>query len=559
MDKSLLRPVNEYTIGWICALSIELDACLAVLDNIHSDCGHPDAKSKDNYALGNIGSHNIVVATLPEGVYGNTKAAVIATRLTDHFSDVKFLFMVGIGGGVPNLAKGNDIRLGDVVVSIPEGPHPGVVKWDSGKTVGQNAFNRTGQCNSPPDDLLTLIPTLKSRYLSNRGQITTHIRKAHLKQPHRHDWVCLGEDNDNLYHASYEHEQKDSKDCSGCDPNGLVQSRPRRGHTNPIIHYGIIASGDSVIKTAVKRDELSRDLNAKCIEMEGAGTMAAFSSCLVVRGICDYADTHKNKDWQPYAALTAAAYTKELLEMLSPVIVQLQPTAQSMQTPQDVLTPPETPPLPPTRLPTSGIQNGKPLNGTRPGSEGNRYRIRPNLAPAQHSSRDSAGPQTTTRPDGTRSRTTQAPPALPVDPSSKRHCIAAVRWSNWNYRLYFQDQSGVCEASRDTDKWNIKKLPDIDAAPYTPLAAVSRKGGTDIRLYYLAPDLILRERRFTSSRGWFAGTLDQSKIKVAANSRLAAIEWSGHITKNFATPMPPHSGAVVISKVGNEEQAYAPQ
>src|SRR5207244_1761799 len=38
--------------------------------------------------------------------------------------------------------------------------------------------------------------------------------------------------------------------------------------------------------------------------------------CLVVRGICDYADSHKNKMWQGHAAFTATAYMKELLDML---------------------------------------------------------------------------------------------------------------------------------------------------------------------------------------------------------------------------------------------------
>ena len=38
--------------------------------------------------------------------------------------------------------------------------------------------------------------------------------------------------------------------------------------------------------------------------------------CVVIRGICDYADSHKNKIWQPYAAATAAAYAKELLRVI---------------------------------------------------------------------------------------------------------------------------------------------------------------------------------------------------------------------------------------------------
>jgi hypothetical protein len=43
--------------------------------------------------------------------------------------------------------------------------------------------------------------------------------------------------------------------------------------------------------------------------------------CLVIRGICDYSDSHKNKTWQLYAALTAAAYAKELLSVIPPADV----------------------------------------------------------------------------------------------------------------------------------------------------------------------------------------------------------------------------------------------
>jgi nucleoside phosphorylase len=49
--------------------------------------------------------------------------------------------------------------------------------------------------------------------------------------------------------------------------------------------------------------------------MEGAGIVNSFP-CLVIRGICDYADSHKNKIWQKYAAAVAAAYAKLLLSRL---------------------------------------------------------------------------------------------------------------------------------------------------------------------------------------------------------------------------------------------------
>jgi nucleoside phosphorylase len=76
----------------------------------------------------------------------------------------------------------------------------------------------------------------------------------------------------------------------------------------------------------VMREKLRRERGILCFEMEAAGLMDNFP-CLVIRGICDYSDTHKNKNWQPYAAATAAAYAKELLGVIPPVQVDKTPTA----------------------------------------------------------------------------------------------------------------------------------------------------------------------------------------------------------------------------------------
>src|SRR5689334_15530237 len=83
-----------------------------------------------------------------------------------------------------------------------------------------------------------------------------------------------------------------------------------------MVHYGTIASGNQVVRDGVKRDNLSSKLGGVlCFEMEAAGLMNNVP-CLVIRGICDYADSHKNKMWQPYAAATAATYAKELLSII---------------------------------------------------------------------------------------------------------------------------------------------------------------------------------------------------------------------------------------------------
>jgi nucleoside phosphorylase len=85
------------------------------------------------------------------------------------------------------------------------------------------------------------------------------------------------------------------------------------------VHYGTIVSGNQVIKSAAERENLSAKLGGVyCFEMEAAGLMNSFP-CLVIRGICDYADSHKNKRWQAYAAATAAACAKEVLSVI-PII-----------------------------------------------------------------------------------------------------------------------------------------------------------------------------------------------------------------------------------------------
>jgi nucleoside phosphorylase len=77
------------------------------------------------------------------------------------------------------------------------------------------------------------------------------------------------------------------------------------------------------MKDAVTRDNLSRKMDVLCFEMEAAGLMNQFP-CLIIRGICDYSDTHKNKEWQGYAAMTAAAYTRDLLHRIQPSKVNIE-------------------------------------------------------------------------------------------------------------------------------------------------------------------------------------------------------------------------------------------
>jgi hypothetical protein len=79
------------------------------------------------------------------------------------------------------------------------------------------------------------------------------------------------------------------------------------------IHFGRLACGNQVMKSGLHRDRIARLEGAIGFEMEGAGTWD-YLPTIMVKSVCDYADSHKNKDWQEYAAATAAACTKALLE-----------------------------------------------------------------------------------------------------------------------------------------------------------------------------------------------------------------------------------------------------
>ncbi|RVD86149.1 uncharacterized protein DFL_004439 [Arthrobotrys flagrans] len=236
-DPSLLRPVTEYTIGWICALALEQTVSGSVLDRIHSYRRHHDVPLDGNnlYILGNIGGHNIAIATLPKELYGNIKAAIIAAQLLSVLQSTKILFMVGIGGRIPNLDEGVDVRLGDVVVSVPEGRHSGVVKWDMGKTEKGSKLNRTGSLNRPPEKLLNAINNPQFQHNLFGSQISNYVAEVHEKYSNLRAFSYLGPEGDNLYQAVYEHKNEKSRTYHACNPTRTAQRKPRISEDSTLV------------------------------------------------------------------------------------------------------------------------------------------------------------------------------------------------------------------------------------------------------------------------------------------------------------------------------------
>ncbi|KAI0857364.1 quinon protein alcohol dehydrogenase-like superfamily [Xylaria cubensis] len=314
---SLIRQLSreDYTVGWICALSTEHIAAIAFLDENY---GHPaiqDPNDHNSYTLGRYGTHNTVIAVLPSGEYGKSSAASVARDMLRSFPNIRIGLMVGIGGGAPN--RNNDVRLGDVVVSTPTNGKGGVMQYDMGKDIQDKGFQISGYLDQPPRVLRTAVQDLQTEYTIDGHQLEQSIRMVLQGKPRiRKKYTRPSDDSDKLYRSNVLHNKRlCCEAAANHDPSILVKRPQREAEDSLVVHYGLIASGDTLIKNAFVRDRLSRDEGVLCFEMEAAGLMNHFP-CLVVRGICDYSDTHKNKQWQNYAAMTATAYAKDLLRRM---------------------------------------------------------------------------------------------------------------------------------------------------------------------------------------------------------------------------------------------------
>ncbi|KAF1343611.1 nucleoside phosphorylase domain-containing protein [Delphinella strobiligena] len=307
-------PIDEFRVGWICALSIELTAALALLDERYLDTETPPS-DENVYIFGRMHHHKVVIACLPFGISGTVTTANLASHMQRSFISMTIRLMVGIGGGVwsPEI----DVRLGDVVVGASEDGNSGIIQYDYGKTIQDQEFSPKGSMNKAPLRLLRAISTIIAMHAYGEREYLRYICEAALKLnsdlAQRPDSTT-----DRLFRQDFLHTE--GSQCNAHPANEVVD-RPTRTNrvSEPRIHYGKIASGNTVMKDARMRERIRERHQIICFEMEAAGLMDHFP-CLAVRGISDYADSHKNNAWHQYAALTAGAYAKELLRVIQPSI-----------------------------------------------------------------------------------------------------------------------------------------------------------------------------------------------------------------------------------------------
>ena len=292
-------------IGIITALEKEYVAMSVMLDKA-TDYTVSGEGAGRRYLRGTIpaasgGRHTVYLALSSD--MGNNASAIRTSQMLHHFPAMKHVLMVAIAGGVPNPARAEDhVRLGDVVIS----DRGGVVQYDLGKEEYDYAANKPKFTprfppRPPSAELLEAVRLMRAGELrGERAWLKNLERAAQLPNSAR-----PADDTDKLY--------------ATLQPDQLIAHPldPQRVPGQPRVFLGIIGSSDSLQRNPVLRDELGKQFGVKAIEMEGAGVADATwqheRGYLVIRGICDYCDSHKNDVWQEYAAAVAAAYARGLL------------------------------------------------------------------------------------------------------------------------------------------------------------------------------------------------------------------------------------------------------
>lgn len=294
---------HDYTIGWICALPVEFDAAREMLDEEHDPLPH-FAGDPWSYVLGTIGQHNVVIPNpSSKAFYGQTTSAM-TSRVYSTFPNVNIYLAVGISSG--SHAPSDDVRLGDVVVGFLSDTNGDINQDNSAKT--DSTARRLEKKRILDAVKRHFGPELGGTFLSSHSRPRYPTVEAQVK----HSAV-----NTNQSLEEADHNDKCLKEKGYCCQ--LESDRgPTLGPDGSRVHHAPNAPSNQVTEDRQMHDIVGRD-DVIGFEMEAAGMINL--PCLIIRGICDNADTcsrkRANVDWQEYAAAAAAAYARDLLLSVS--------------------------------------------------------------------------------------------------------------------------------------------------------------------------------------------------------------------------------------------------
>ncbi|KAF4814002.1 Vegetative incompatibility protein HET-E-1 [Colletotrichum tropicale] len=335
---------EDFQIAIICAVGCEYDAVTFAFDEIWDGAEVQLGNAPGDYSKYRIGriANRCAVLLLLMGM-GKVNAASAAASLRSSYTEIKLVIVTGICGGVPGVGTQRELLLGDVIISRS------IVQYDLGRRYGDRFVTK----NTVEDSLGRLhesVRSLAAFFETNSGRDSLQRRTKDIleeiqgKTSHKGNPYQRPETVENrLFEPAHIHRHYDSRHCGcselgacevalqascdelHCDSSRLMsRSRLRKQKLEDLechdlaehelrVFVGRLGSGDTVMKSGLERDRIAGEQDLVAFEMEGAGVWDRFP-CIVVKAVCDYADSHKNKNFQNFAAARAASATKATLE-----------------------------------------------------------------------------------------------------------------------------------------------------------------------------------------------------------------------------------------------------
>ncbi|GFF39405.1 Pfs domain protein, putative [Aspergillus lentulus] len=325
---------NDFTVAIICASRQELMAVKTLFDEDYGIVGdisgiHPS--DTNSYIAGRIGKHRVILTQISK--YGKVFAAKTSFWLSVSFPQIRICLVVSTGAGIPCTKDGQEIRLGDVLVS------EGIIEYDLGKLLPGGVFLRkTGPMYDfppPAGHIARFLNLLRRRQSINmmRERMSLHLNYlqaticdlAGTNYPEENELFprlsLRGYSGSDSYAFNSEARNKNALLVAKCPS---LDAGPRAGawswsnipaieYFKPNVHFGWLASGDKIMRSAEMRDQTAAEEGVIGFEWAGVGVWRELPT-MVITGVGNYGDGYGADPWPAYASASAASCAKAILE-----------------------------------------------------------------------------------------------------------------------------------------------------------------------------------------------------------------------------------------------------